>query len=320
MNTEKNNQAVDGMKVQMKETLEQRLGEIVWSTEDEGYCRCPGWHLHTSPNGERDCKIYLNPVVTLTCFHGSCREVVDATNRELRKAAATGKFGSKTKFKLTPEQKLQRAKRAQQNALRIRTAGSVKSILRQYRWPYDEILADSPLGVAGNEEGHYFLALDLFHEEDVVWIGELMDSGQPTHRRYFKKAAEWKSRSHARSCFICPSVFKPGSYSRNKESVAALSFLVVESDTLDKDTVGGIFRWMKDQCGLHLRCIVDTGGKSLHGWFDFPTEDELADLKIILPELGCDPKMFNATQPCRLPGGWRKDKWQKFIYLEGGAA
>ncbi len=67
---------------------------------------------------------------------------------------------------------------------------------------------------------------------------------------------------------------------------------------------------------MKLRCIVDTAGKSLHGWFDFPPEEELSDLRLILPELECDPKMFTSTQPCRLPSALRDGRHQRLIYLD----
>ena len=68
---------------------------------------------------------------------------------------------------------------------------------------------------------------------------------------------------------------------------------------------------------MSLRAVVDTGGKSLHAWFDFPPDSALSELRIILPELGCDPAMFKAAQPCRIAGGWRQEKqrWQRFIWL-----
>ena len=115
--------------------------------------------------------------------------------------------------------------------------------------------------------------------------------------------------------YVCPSTFKAGSFSRSKDNLVRRAFLVVESDELDKDTIGAVFRWLRDKVGLNLRCIVDTAGKSLHGWFDFPPPEELDDLRVMLPELGCDPKMFTATQPCRLPGALRAGQYQKLIYL-----
>jgi hypothetical protein len=72
---------------------------------------------------------------------------------------------------------------------------------------------------------------------------------------------------------------------------------------------------MKEQVGMNLRAVVDTAGKSLHAWFDYPPASIVEDLKIALPELGCDPKLFTASQPVRLPGALRDGKYQKLIYL-----
>ena len=53
---------------------------------------------------------------------------------------------------------------------------------------------------------------------------------------------------------------------------------------------------------LRLRAIVDTGGKSLHGWFEGPTPEQRTELKAILPEWGFDRAMFTPSQPWRLAG------------------
>jgi hypothetical protein len=53
---------------------------------------------------------------------------------------------------------------------------------------------------------------------------------------------------------------------------------------------------------LKLRAVVDTAGKSLHAWFDYPTDPQVAELRVILKELKCDEAMFRPSQPVRLPG------------------
>ena len=300
---------------------EQILGETNWVSPTEGFCKCPGGHLHSSPRGERDCKIYLEPVPTLTCFHASCADVIAGTNRQLRKAIAQSASGGKPKRrKLTPEQKAAGQKHEAARVLRARVAGAKDQILQTHCWPYERIIADSPVGVVGTEEKHFGWTLDLFEGDDVIWIGKLTDSGSPFYSKNFRPRFEWPREDLPNWQFICPSTFKPGSYERTVANVVRRKYLVAESDTLDKDTVGAVFRWMMDGLKLKLRCIVDTGGKSLHGWFDYPGDEDVTTLKIALPVLGCDEKMFNASQPCRLPGGWRNGKWQKFIYLDGGAA
>jgi hypothetical protein len=81
---------------------------------------------------------------------------------------------------------------------------------------------------------------------------------------------------------------------------------------------------------MRLRAIVDTGRKSLHGWFDAPPPEVEAELKIILPNLGrraeakptLDPALFKLAQPCRLPGAWREPGKirQALLYLDLEAA
>ena len=84
---------------------------------------------------------------------------------------------------------------------------------------------------------------------------------------------------------------------------------------MDRNGIAAVFHWIRTKVGLPLRAIVDTAGKSLHGWFDYPPAAELDDLRIVLPELGCDPKMFGASQPCRMPGALRDGKMQTLIFL-----
>ena len=61
-----------------------------------------------------------------------------------------------------------------------------------------------------------------------------------------------------------------------------------------------MFKWMR--MFLRLRAILNTGNKSLHGWFDKPTLEQLEELQSILPALGFDRAMFTPSQPCRLAG------------------
>jgi hypothetical protein len=128
------------------------------------------------------------------------------------------------------------------------------------------------------------------------------------------------THSSAPGQYVCPAVFKEGSFSRGNANIVARRFLVVESDVLTKDQVGGVFSWLKGKVGLRLRAIVDTAGKSLHGWFDFPDPGVLEDLRVALPQLGCDAKLFTASQPVRLPGALRNGRYQKLVWLEQGGA
>jgi VirE-like protein len=71
------------------------LGRIEWQVETSGYLPCPGKHLHTTGHGERDCRIELDNVPTVYCFHNSCRGILAGINHELRSRIAKAKSGGR---------------------------------------------------------------------------------------------------------------------------------------------------------------------------------------------------------------------------------
>jgi len=66
--------------------------------------------------------------------------------------------------------------------------------------------------------------------------------------------------------YTCGSSFKPGCHSRSNENLNGHRFLVIESDTLARDEVGAIFAYLNRRLHFSLHAIIDTAGKSLHGW------------------------------------------------------
>ena len=68
------------------------LGDIDWQSETSGFCACPGKHLHTTGDGERDCKIELDGAPTIHCFHKSCRGIKAGVNHELRSRIGKAEF------------------------------------------------------------------------------------------------------------------------------------------------------------------------------------------------------------------------------------
>lgn len=84
---------------------------------------------------------------------------------------------------------------------------------------------------------------------------------------------------------------------------------VIESDTLARDEVGAVCAYLRRRLHYGLHCIVDTGGKSLHAWFDAPPNKVFETrLKAGLEVFGFDPKVFSYSQAARVLGGmgsWR---------------
>jgi hypothetical protein len=60
------------------------LGNIEWDSESQGFLPCPGKHLHTTDDDERDCEIHLDGAPNLHCFHNHCRGILDGLNHELQ--------------------------------------------------------------------------------------------------------------------------------------------------------------------------------------------------------------------------------------------
>jgi hypothetical protein len=301
------------------EVAERVLGEIAWVNETEGYCECPGRHQHTSGDGRRDCKVYLDRVPTVYCLHASCASSLTRKNAELREAIRTGQPNTQPELSVREQKRLAQA-RLRCERLRTRAAKSLPTILRQHDWPLDKIKQASPVRIPEARHEQTQLLLRAFATEDTVWIGDRKDSGQQCHAVCFKTAAEWLTVGEIDGPLVCPVSFKPGSVSRSNDNVLQRRFLVVESDLLGKDEVGAVFRWLQTAVELPLVAIVDTAGKSLHAWFRWQNEDELDDFKLVLPALQCDPKLFTASQPVRLPGGLRDDRVQSLVYFDNGGA
>ena len=186
----------------------------------------------------------------------------------------------------------------------------------------------SPWPVIGmNRKDDWRPLLSLFDATEVVWIGrtvkdsagaESSDEWLASCKRRFRPVSEWLQEQSAPGLLTCPSSFTPGVSSRSTENIALRRYLVVESDTLSKCQVCAVFKWLEQF--MKLRAIIDTAGKSLHGWFEMPLPSILEELKVILPALGCDPAMFTPAQPCRLPRGVRDGQFQCLVYLDGKVA
>ena len=191
-------------------------------------------------------------------------------------------------------------------------------LFETFRWPLAEIISDSPLLVAERDaEDQFRTWLRLWPAHCHVWVGDIYDSGKEAHRAHFRPVAEWYQIGPAMGNFTCGAAFKPGCYARSNANCDGTRFLVVESDTLAKDEVGAIFAYLNRRLHFNLHAIIDTAGKSLHGWFDAPRNARMeAQLKAVLTVFGCDPKLFTYSQPVRVPGAWRDGKLQRIVWLK----
>ncbi len=288
---------------------------------EQGFVRCPGEHWHTTPNAQSDCKLYNNGhgFFQIHCHHTSCRHRVEHVNRVLpgfanQRTQTTRPRHSGEAYPSSDQSESDKAEMAREAWVEIR---------KKYHWSRDEIVAASDDAINEPVEQHHYQIFGLFQNEDLVWCGrDIWDTGSPKHRVRFRPTEEWLAEAVAPGSFTCGSTFKSGTYSRSVVNIAERKFLIVESDTLSHDEIGSIFRWLDKAIGVRLRAVIDTGGKSLHGWFDHPSPAVTRQLKNWLPRLGCDPALFNPVQPCRLPGALRpgsdKPRYQRLIFVAKG--
>ena len=186
-----------------------------------------------------------------------------------------------------------------------------------FSWPLADMLKDSPLNMAGRDGHDQFQRwLRLWPPHAYVWIGDVLSSGRPEHRTHFRPVSDWSRIGPVMGNFTCGASFRPGSFSRCNENLNGHRFMVVESDTLSRDEVGAIFAYLSGRLHYTLHCIIDTAGKSLHGWFDAPQNRILENrLKAGLTVFGCDPKLFTYSQPVRVPGAYRDGRLQRLVWL-----
>ncbi len=317
------------------------VGAVDWQSEVSGFCRCPGESLHTHKTGKKDCRVSVDGAPTIYCFHSSCAAAVTSANLNLRKQIGGSPWqiilpGGKTlrsgdvlqaSGNVLPREVVQaRAKAEGREAgeqLILETLVAVAErfkpeLFEKFQWPFAQIIADSPLQVHQRDADDQFRTwLKLWPAHSHVWVGDIYSSGRPEHRTHFRPVADWYQIGPVMGNFTCGSAFKPGSFQRSNANCDGTRFLVVESDTLAKDDMGAVFAYLNRRLHFNLHAIIDTAGKSLHGWCDAPRDKRIeARLKAVLTVFGCDPKLFTYSQPVRVPGAYRDGKLQRIVWLK----
>ncbi|MEI8291755.1 MAG: hypothetical protein WCH99_19990, partial [Verrucomicrobiota bacterium] len=306
---------------------------------------CPGESLHTHPTGKKDCRVSVDGVPTIFCFHSSCAAAVAASNLRLRRELGVSRWEMvlpggqvlrsgdilqsdgtvKSREVLAhghnwsrKDAKAQSDEKLLLETLRANAERFKPELFEFFRWPFEQIIADSPLLVAERDaEDQFRTWLRLWPAHSTVWVGDIYSTGRPEHATHFRPLSDWQKIGPAMGNYTCGSAFKPGTFSRSNANCDGTRFLVVESDSLKKDEIGAVFAYLNNRLRFNLHAIIDTAGKSLHGWFDCPRNKVMEDrLKAALTVFGCDPKLFTYSQPVRVPGAWRNGKLQRLVWLK----
>ena len=151
----------------------------------------------------------------------------------------------------------------------------------------------------------------LFDPEEVIWTGDIYDTGESHHNKHFRTTQ--KTLTTIDSGFIqpqriSPSTFKPNSYSRTKENIHQLKYLLIEADDFSTDPQenmkwnAGLIAFCRVDLEMTLRAVIMTGSKSLHAWFDPLPPDHMVELNTLAEGFGIDTATLNnPAAPLRLP-------------------
>lgn len=191
------------------------------------------------------------------------------------------------------------------------------SILGKHAIDPKDIYQKSPDQLIGVSQADLWRSfLGIFQLDDIVWIGDIKDSGSPRHSRHFKPVSEWLKHNSCPGPRITPSTYKSEVYSRSNPNVVNHRFIVIESDTRSKREQWAIINIIRKI--TRLRAIIDSGNKSLHAWFDRPNVEVLEKFKRIVLNIGADPAGLRPTQPFRMPGIPRENSntFTNLLYLD----
>lgn len=318
--------------VQYRNVAESLVGSVDWRNDVKGFCPCPGRQLHTSASTKRDCVVFVDPgrAPSIFCVHTSCGDIIAQRNRALRSGCGKARWAAERGAALpastfvvpsaTPEERSRRRRRRKLEGLASRARRGAATLLRDHAWAVNEIV--SPVPLDDDPACHWRQFLLLFDPREVIWIGDRFDSGESRHTSHFRPAVDWLGgKSPPAGPLVSASVFRFGCHARTRENVVHTPFLVVESDTLARDEITAVFRFLRERMQLPLRAIIDTGGRSLHGWFDNPPPSKRREeLLTVLRALGCDDAPWREPSMSRLPGArrqaGRETRRQRLLWLD----
>ena len=204
----------------------------------------------------------------------------------------------------------------------------------QPRWPgVDDGLRRSVLETLGG-----FALVDLWEESPIrleeVSPGEtacvlstlfpgdpLLCVGRSSREFDTRRLSEWETPEGYALVVPSPMTAREGPRkSDGKPTAHSLAntgdrhYLVAEFDQGTVDEHAAILAHLSDFAPLVL--AVHSGGKSLHGWFDFRgvPEEEAREFMAYAVRLGADPATFTRSQFVRMPGGTRDNGRRQVVW------
>ena len=211
------------------------------------------------------------------CFKTPCADGNSAVNARLKERTQEI-FGERGLLpaELTPEEEAESEER--KRLWKIEVAARNRLLPQLLSLPpvtAEQWLQESPYPLAKvpvKDQWRLFIA-GMFQQPQyhfqagLIWVGWPWDTSGPQHVVNFKTRNDWLAGAAPARPQVSTCTFKAAGESK-REYVETHDFFIVESDAIDREKFGNVVRWI--QRYAKLRAVVDTGGKSRHGWFDRP--------------------------------------------------
>ena len=308
------------MKNPLSAVIDTLFGDsIEWDEQDDttAYITCPGVDSHTSKTGRKDCRLYMSGVPTVFCLHNHCKDACAELTANIRGSLSAYGWEAPPMTEVI-RQRVQSKGNNKRNAERV--TEQREACFDIHAWPVSEIES----GIAAHslyEQFNTFIHT-MFTPNDVVWMGTPFESGE-VYSDNFASTETWARRWRNVGPFICPNPFNSDATDRSIKTLSDKRYFVIEGDDchpdkdINRDRCGAIFKYaMAVKSELKLRAVVDSGNKSLHGWFDYPGDEIYQWCLEVLPAMGADPATMRLAQPVRLPGVIRDNgKEQRLLWI-----
>lgn len=159
---------------------------------------------------------------------------------------------------------------------------------------------------------HFKIFSSLWQENQIAWIGHRYDHNAAFKSHLFNLSKNWEMAwgnveanglDHTSSL-----VWDSAAEGRNiKQWARGRAFLVVEHDDASREHQIALLRAMSEGFQLRLLAVLDTGGKSWHGFFDVRSINAMSYTTVsrFLKNIGADAGSFTRGST-RTPGAVRQ--------------
>ena len=283
-------------------------------------CPCAG--EHTTPSRDKDYYVYLNSqyptddgfiFVNTSCWHNSCHNARTNFRDSYNQAwvrFVRANIAGKDLPRLTrpPGWVAQAMQDMRDRYKRDKEIHERRKIINKLNASIKDIPLPVPVFATPEEDVQHHVA--MFQSEDILFWG---DKDEPW--KYYVVGQEITSIPNFTSSWTFKLV--DGKFNRDVEHCLSKPYTVLELD--DHSSKGVQFQRLlvvARHFNIPLLMALDSGGKSIHGWF---FQKDLENQLDFISQMGYD--MATAThrsQPVRLAGSYRKEKdaYQRIIYWD----